>query len=307
MSRLADDPARLNRVAALASVAVATVLIAAKLGTWLLTGSVAVLSSLVDSAIDVLASAVTLVSVRQAAEPPDRAHRFGHGKAEALGALAQAAFVSGSALMIGLEAITRLLEPQPVARGLVGVAAMLLAIALTGGLVRFQRLVVRRTGSIAIAADQLHYRTDLFVNLAVIAALLLAQGTGWPWFDPLFALGIVAFLLRSAFRLGRRALDMLMDRELPEPDRRRILELARQHPVAHDVHDLRTRMAGSDVFIELHLELDGRLSLAHAHELAHQVEDRIRAAYPGASILIHQEPAGLADERLDAQIAAAQR
>lgn len=307
MALLPADPARLNRLAALASVSVATILIAAKLLTWLLTGSIAVLSSLIDSAIDALASLITLVSVRQAAEPPDRAHRFGHGKAEALGALAQAAFVAGSALMIGLEAITRLISPQPLERSLLGIGVMLFAIALTAGLVLFQGLAVRRTGSIAIRGDRLHYETDLFINLAVIAALLLTRATGSPLFDPLFALGIVAFLLRAALKLGSGALDMLMDRELPEPDRRRILELAREHPVAYDVHDLRTRMAGSDVFIELHLELDGRLPLAHAHELAHQVEDRIREAYPGASILIHQEPAGLTDERLDAQIATARR
>lgn len=305
MPLLPEQPARLNRLAAMASVAVASVLIAAKLAAWLLTGSIAVLSSLVDSAVDALASIITLVSVHQAAQPADRAHRFGHGKAEALGALAQAAFVTGSALMISLEAITRLFSPQPVERSLVGIAVMLFAIGLTAALVLFQRTVVRRTGSIAIGADRLHYEVDLFINLAVIAALLLTRATGSPLFDPLFALAIVAFLLHAAFKLARRALDMLMDRELPEAERQRILELARTHPVAHDVHDLRTRKAGSDVFIELHLELDGRLPLAQAHELAHQVEDRIRAAYPGASILIHQEPAGLADERLDEQIAAA--
>jgi ferrous-iron efflux pump FieF len=303
MSLLPEHPARLNWLAAVASVSVASILIASKLATWAFTGSVSVLSSLIDSVIDVVASLVTLVSVRQAAQPADRAHRFGHGKAEPLGALAQAAFIAGSALMIGLEAGQRLFEPQPVQRSLVGVAVMLFAIVLTMCLVLIQRAVEHRTGSIAIGADRLHYQSDLLINLSVILALLLTEASGWPYFDPLFALGIIAFLVLAAGRLLLGALDMLMDRELPEAERARILALALEHPGAHDVHDLRTRAAGADVFIELHLELDGRLSLAQAHVVAHQVENRIREAYAGASILIHQEPAGVADERLDEQIA----
>lgn len=303
MGLLSRNPAQLNRLAAAASVSVAGVLIVAKLITWAMTGSVSVLSSLIDSVIDALASLITLVSVRQAAQPADRAHRFGHGKAEPLGALAQAAFIAGSALMIGLEAATRLFDPQVVERGVAGIVVMLFAIALTLALLLVQRAVIRRTASVAIRADRLHYQSDLFVNLAVIVALALSEASGWPYFDPLFALGIVAFLLVAASRLARGALDMLMDRELPEAERARILALARRHPGAHDIHDLRTRKAGADLFIELHLELDGRLSLAHAHEVAHQVEREIQQGYPEASILIHQEPAGVADERLDAQIA----
>jgi ferrous-iron efflux pump FieF len=303
MSLLPESPAELNRLAAVASVSVASILIASKLATWGFTGSVSVLSSLIDSVIDVVASLVTLVSVRQAAQPADRAHRFGHGKAEPLGALAQAAFIAGSAMMIGLEAGQRLFDPQPVEHSLAGIAAMLFAIALTTGLVLVQRTVVSRTGSIAIGADRLHYQSDLLVNLAVILALLLTETSSWPHFDPLFALGIIGFLLVSAWKLLQGALDMLMDRELPEAERARILALALEHPGAHDVHDLRTRAAGTDVFIELHLELEGGLSLAQAHDVTHQVETRIRKAYPGASILIHQEPAGVADERLDEQIA----
>jgi ferrous-iron efflux pump FieF len=302
MRLLPDSPAKFNRLAAVASVGVASTLIAAKLATWAFTGSVSVLSSLIDSTIDAVASVVTLISVRQAALPADRAHRFGHGKAEPLGALAQAAFIAGSALMIALEAGQRLFNPRPVEHSMAGIGVMLFAIALTTGLVLVQQGVVRRTGSIAISADRLHYQSDMLINLAVILALLLTETIDWPYFDPLFALGIIAFLLLAAWKLLRSALDMLMDRELPETERARILALALEHPGAHDVHDLRTRAAGADVFIELHLELEGRLSLAQAHEVTHQVENRIRRAYPGASILIHQEPAGVADERLDQQI-----
>jgi len=301
------DGHRLNRRAALASVGVAVVLIAAKLAAWLITDSIVILTSLVDSGIDLLASLVTFVSVRQAAQPADRAHRYGHGKAEALGAFAQAGFVGGSALILASEAVQRLISPQAISQGRVGIFVMLLAIALTGGLVLFQRAVVRRTGSVAIRADSLHYRGDLLMNLAVIAALMLTEIQGSPLIDPLFALAIVAWLLYGAVGVARHALDMLMDRELPGERRAHIRELALGHPSAQGVHDLRTRRAGADVFIELHLELDGGLSLDQAHDITHEVEARIREAFPDADILVHQEPAGLADERLDHKIAAVER
>jgi ferrous-iron efflux pump FieF len=300
------EPKRLTHLAAVASVGVAATLICAKLVIWVITGSVAILGSLVDSGLDAIASIVTFISVRQAAQPPDRAHRYGHGKAEAIGALVQAGFVLGSALFLASEAGRRLSSPQPIEQSGLGIAVLLLAILLTAALLGFQRFVVRRTGSIAIQADSLHYRTDLLMNLAVIAALVLTEATGWPIIDPLLGLGIVLVLLYSAFGVARHALDMLMDRELPSEQRAYIRRLALEHPGAHNVHDLRTRRAGADVFIELHLELDGELSLEQAHDLTHEVEARIRAAFPAADIIVHQEPAGLADERLDVQIAAAE-
>jgi ferrous-iron efflux pump FieF len=301
------DPKRLNDLAAIASVGVAAILIGAKFAIWIVTGSVAILGSLVDSGADALASAVTFVSVRQAAQPPDRAHRYGHGKAEAIGAFVQAGFVLGSAFFLAIEAVRRLLGPQPLEQSGLAIAVLLLASLLTAALLGFQRYVVRRTGSIAIRADSVHYRSDLLMNLAVIAALVLTEATGLPHIDPLFGLAVVLVLLVSAFRVARHALDMLMDRELPAAQRAHIRALALEHPEAHDVHDLRTRRAGSDLFIELHLELDGQLSLEQAHAITHEVEGRIRAAYPAADITVHQEPAGLKDERLDAQIAAAER
>ena len=301
---VSQDPRRLNLLAAIASVGVAATLICAKLAIWIVTGSVAVLGTLIDSGLDAIASIVTFLSVRQAAQPPDHAHRYGHGKAEAIGALIQAGFVLGSAFFLANEAVRRLVSPQPVTQGGVAVAVLLLAILLTMALIGFQRLVVRRTGSIAILADSLHYRSDLFTNLAVIAAMILVEATGWPVVDPLVGLGIVGLLLYSAVGVARRALDMLMDRELSAETRARIRRLALGHPKAHDVHDLRTRQAGSDVFIELHLELDGDLDLEQAHAITDEVEARIRAAFPEADILVHQEPAGLEDARLDARIAA---
>jgi ferrous-iron efflux pump FieF len=301
------DAKRLNHLAAVASVGVALTLIGAKFVIWAITGSVAILGSLIDSGLDAIASVVTFISIRQAAQPPDRAHRYGHGKAEAIGAFVQAGFVLGSALFLASEAVRRLISPQPIEQTRLGVAVLLLALLLTAALLALQRYVIRRTGSLAIQADSLHYRSDLLMNSAVIAALVLTEATGWPAIDPLFGLAVVLVLLYSAFGVARHALDMLMDRELPARQRAYIRSLALEHPRAHGVHDLRTRRAGADLFIELHLELDGDLSLEQAHDIAHEVEERIRAAFPAADIIVHQEPAGLADTRLDAQIAAAER
>jgi ferrous-iron efflux pump FieF len=301
------DPKRLNLLAAIASMSVAAILLCAKLALWIVTGSVAILGSLIDSGLDAIASLVTYVSVRQAAQPPDQAHRYGHGKAEALGALVQAGFVLGSAFFLATEALRRLIAPAAVEQSRLAIVVLLLAIGLTAGLIGFQRSVVRRTGSIAIAADSLHYRSDLLTNLAVIAALILTEATGIAIIDPLFGLGIVVLLLYSASGVARRALDMLMDRELPVAARAHIRKLALAHPEAHAVHDLRTRRAGADVFIELHLELDGGLALEQAHAITHEVETQIREAFPAADIIVHQEPAGLEDPRLDTRIAATDR
>lgn len=301
------DDERLRRIATYASVSVAITLILAKLASYIVTESVSLLSSLIDSSTDLLASLVILVGVRHAQRPPDPHHRFGHGKAESLAALAQAAFVTGSAMFLGYEALNRFINPVPLTDGWLGIAVMVLAITLTAGLVLFQRHVIRRTGSIAIGADSLHYSGDLLMNLAVIGALALTEVTGWAYFDPLFALGIAAFLVRGAIAIARRSLDVLMDRELPRSDRERIRAIVLGHPAARGMHDLRSRSSGSTVFIELHLELDSHLSLAEAHDLTDEIEQRLLEAFPGAEVLIHQEPAGLADERLDHRLARAAR
>lgn len=298
----AEHGARLRRLATRASVAVALVLIAAKLAGYLLTGSVSLLSSLIDSSTDLMASLVSLVGVRHALRPADLSHRYGHGKAEPLAALVQSAFVAGSALLLTYEGIKRLIRPEPVLDGMFGIAVMVLAIVLTTGLVLFQMHVVRRTGSLAIGADSLHYRADLFTNMAVIVALLLTEATGWPLFDPIFALAIAAFLLRGAFVIARGSLDSLMDRELSAEDRLRIESIVLDHPQARGLHDLRTRSSGTSRFIELHLELDSHLTLEEAHIFTDEVENALATAFPDAEILIHQEPAGLDDERLDRRL-----
>jgi len=291
-----DDPARLLRLATTAAVSVAVVLVLVKLVAWLITGSVAMMSTMVDSLLDAMASLLNLIAVRHALQPADREHRFGHGKAEALAGLGQSAFIAGSSVFLVLAAGQRLLEPAPLRQGATGIAVMVFSIVLTAALVQFQRYVIRRTASPAIRADSLHYVGDILVNLAVILAFLLASGFGWVLADPLFAIGIAGYILWTAWGIARRALDILMDHELPDADRERMRQIALSHPDVEDLHDLRTRSSGQQTFIQFHLELAPTLSLARAHEIADAVEAEIRAAFPGAEVLIHQDPAGLRED-----------
>jgi ferrous-iron efflux pump FieF len=286
--------ARLLRLATHASVATAALLIAAKLAAWAMTGSVSVLASLIDSMMDVAASLINLFAVRYALTPADHEHRFGHGKAESLAGLAQTTFIAGSAVFLILQAFDRLLHPRPLEDVGVGVGVMVFAILATLALLLFQRHVIRATGSTAIRADALHYTTDVLTNASIIVALLLS-GYGWHGVDALFGLGIAIYILYSAWGIGHEAFQLLMDRELPDEQRRRIREAALTHSQVRGVHDLRTRRAGHDIFIQMHLELDDDLSLFHAHEIADEVEGFIRNIHPDADILIHADPHSLVE------------
>ena len=284
------------RLATYASTGVAISLILVKVAAYWMTDSVALLSSLVDSLLDAAASLITLLAVRHALVPADAEHRFGHGKVEALAALLQAGLIIGSALFLLFEALPRLVDPQPIEAGSVGIAVMLFSIITTFALTRFQAYVVRRTGSTAIAADALHYLADLLTNAGVILAILLATQLGWLLADPLIALAIAAYILWSAAQIGRQALDMLMDRELPETQRQQILQVASSHPAVLGVHDLKTRRSGKDIFIQLHLELDGSMRLYQAHTIADTVEAELQTYFPGAEEIIHQDPHVLSED-----------
>jgi ferrous-iron efflux pump FieF len=289
------DPehARLRRRATHASLAVSVVLIVIKFIAWLVTGSVAMLSSLVDSLLDVVAAVVNLLAVRQALEPPDREHRFGHGKAEPLAALCQAAFLAGGALLLVFEAVSRIVSPAPIARADFGIAVIVVSLLIDGGLVLYQRYVVRRTQSLAIGADELHFRSDLVVNAAVLVALVADRLFAAPILDPIFGGAIGLWIIYSAIRLLHLSLNQLMDREMPDNDRSRIRAIAEAAPEVTAVHDLKTRVAGPTAFIQLHIEMDGAMDLRRAHEIADGVEAQLRDAYPHAEIIIHQDPAGL--------------
>jgi len=288
---------RLRRIATYSSVAVAAVLIAVKFAAWLETGSVSLLSSLVDSLLDAVASLVNLVAVRHAMSPADREHRFGHGKAEPLAVLGQSAFITGSAMLLLAEAVRRLIWPVSVENPRAGIVVMVFSIVVTIGLVSYQRHVVRRTGSIAISADELHYRSDVVLNVSVIAALVLGSIFDVPLLDPLFGAAIGIWIVYSAVRLARLSLFQLMDHELPDEEREKIRGIAQSHPDVVAAHDLRTRVAGPTAFIQMHIEMDGGLSLIRAHEISDEVEAELRAAYPNVEVIIHQDPEGVEEPR----------
>ena len=290
-----NSPNRLMRLATFAAVITAALLLGMKGWAYLETHSVALLSSLADSALDLLASGLNFMAVRVALTPADELHRFGHGKAEPLSGLGQAAFIGGSAVLVVVEAVSRFHEPVPVSASGLGIAVMVVSILVTILLVALQRYVVRRTSSVAIAADSLHYTGDLLLNLSVIAALLLSSNLGLGWVDPVFGIGISIFMVVNAVRIATRSVGALMDKELPEAERAQILAIARLHPKVHHVHELRTRSSGVQKFIQMHLVLDRTLSLLDAHRIADDVEKGIEAAFPGADIIIHEDPDGIAE------------
>lgn len=281
---------RLMRRAGVAAVAVALVLIVIKLVAWEMTNSVSLLASLIDSFLDVLASGLNLIAIRYALIPPDDDHRWGHGKAEAVSGLAQAAFIGGSSLFLFLQAGRHLIEGTPPIELDVGLWVMGVSLLLTLALVLYQRHVLRQADSLAIEADSLHYVTDILTNLAVILALGLAS-LGWSIADPILAILIGLYILRAALLIGRKSFHHLMDQELPDDEREQILAVALKDSRVLGVHGLKTRRSGPRYVIQMHLELDGALSLIEAHRIADQVETNIRDAYPGADIITHQDPA----------------
>lgn len=288
-----DESGKLMRWASYASVAVVFVLIIIKSIAYAATGSVAILSSLTDSFMDFIASAINLFAVKHALVPADHDHRYGHGKAEAIAGLTQVAFMIGSSLFLIFEATYRFNHQQSIENGTIGIAVMLITITLTAILLKFQYYVVKKTGSIAITADSLHYVGDLLLNLSVIAALILSIYFDWQVADPIFALLIAAFILKSAWDIAKQSLAELMDQELPDALRDEIKTIAMRHPQVFNLHELRTRSSGRQYFIQLHLEMDGELKLKEAHEIASAVEIEICKAFPNAEVIIHEDMEGL--------------
>lgn len=296
-----SDP-MLRRVTARVSVAVAAILILAKLIAFFDTGSVALLSSLVDSGVDLLASLITAYGVAKAAKPPDKEHRFGHGKAEALAALVQALFIAGSAIFLVFEAMKRFVELKPLENETTGYAVMGLAIILTAILLALQSYTIARTKSLAIASDRMHYIGDILINFAVVGTLFFQKQIQIFWIDPLFAILIAVGMFIGAFAISRRAIDVLMDAERPEKERTAIMAISQQIEGVHGAHDLRTRFDGDRHFIELHIEMDPETSLREAQNVSEAVSRAIQAKYKDADVQIHQDPVGLDEVRLDALI-----
>ncbi len=283
------DTATLLKLATYASTATAVVLIGVKGIAWFMTGSLSVMASLVDSLMDAAASLINLFAVRYSLKSADQDHQFGHGKAESLAGLGQACFIAGSAIFLLMHAVERLNHPQPLQAINVGLWVMVFAIGATLVLLVFQSFVIKKTNSSAIRADALHYKTDLLTNIATITALFFVA-SGWPLLDPLGALAIACYILYSAWQIGLEAMQVLMDRELPEETRQRICDIVLAHGTVLGIHDLRTRQSGQTMHIQLHLDLDQGLPLAEAHRVADEVEYAIMASFPQADVIIHQDP-----------------
>ncbi|AJJ64537.1 CDF family cation-efflux transporter FieF [Yersinia aldovae] len=277
------------KAAALSATVLASILLIIKIFAWLHTGSVSLLAALVDSLVDLAASMTNLFVVRYSLQPADEEHTFGHGKAESLAALAQSMFISGSALFLFLTGFQHLASPEPLQDPGVGIGVTLVALFSTMILVTFQRWVVRKTQSQAIRADMLHYQSDVLMNGAILIALALSW-YGFHRADAMFALGIGVYILYSALRMGYEAVQALLDRALPDDERQEIIDIVTSWPGVIGAHDLRTRQSGPTRFIQLHLEMEDMVPLMEAHILAEQVERALLHRFPGADVLIHQDP-----------------
>ncbi|UQS13956.1 cation diffusion facilitator family transporter [Pseudomonas sp. HS6] len=283
------EHARLLRLATRASVAVACTLIIAKAIAWWLSGSVSMLAGLTDSALDGITSLLNLLAVHYALRPADDDHRYGHGKAESLAGMAQALFIGGSAVLIAFQAYERLNNPEPLGAPWLSIGVIVFSLLLTAALLTLQHRVIKQTGSNAVRADSLHYRSDMLLNGSILIALVLA-GFGFDQLDAWFGLGIAAYILWSAIQIARESFSVLMDEELPVDVSQHMLELACGVPGVLGAHDLRTRISGNHWFVQLHLELPGELTLSVAHGISDQAADAIHAAYPRAEVLVHADP-----------------
>lgn len=296
MSQARHDRARLNRSAAFASIAVASLLLGLKGWAVFATGSLAMLGSLADTALDLVASVMTLIGVWVAAIPDDDNHRFGHGKAEALAAMFQVILISLSAIGLAFRAVAQLFGQAQVDDVGTGIGVSVLAIVATLALVTWQRHVIARTQSVAIATDHLHYQADLVLNLAVIAALAIERWLHWAGTDALFALGIAMWLGWGAWTASQEAIEQLMDHEWPDEKRERFVALARRHPALKGIHDLRTRTSGHRDFVQFHVWVDGAMTVTEAHRVMDEVEAELAREFPNTEILIHPDPEGHVDE-----------
>ncbi len=291
------EHARLLRLATRASVAVASLLIVTKAIAWWLSGSVSMLAGLTDSLLDGVTSFLNLLAVHYALRPADDDHRYGHGKAESLAGMAQALFIAVSAVLIAIQAIERLKHPEPIGAPWIGIGVIVFSLVMTVALLVLQHRVVKATGSNAVRADSLHYRSDLLLNGSILVALVLAS-FGWPQLDAWFGLGIAGYILWSAIQIARQSFSVLMDEELPADVSQNMLELACSVPGVLGAHDLRTRISGNIWYVQLHLELPGELTLSVAHDLSDRAAEAIERRYPQAEVLVHADPQEVVKHRL---------
>jgi ferrous-iron efflux pump FieF len=291
----AAERSRLTARAAIASTAMALTLIAMKSWAAIHTASMAMLGSLADSGLDLVASLIVLLAVRIAAQPADHEHRFGHGKAEALASLVQIILITLSAIFIGYRSVQRLMSGAQTADAELGIGVSLVAMVLTVALITYQRHVVHRTGSLAIGTDRLHYSSDLMLNGSVILALVLDQFARLTGADAVFGLLIALWLLWGAWRASSHALDQLMDKEWPDELRERFLAAAKEYPELAGLHDFRTRTSGTHHFAQFHVWVPAEWTVQEAHDRLDRVEEQLQQRFPNTEILIHVDPEGQID------------
>lgn len=292
-----DKHQKLMKTAGTASVFVAITLIVVKVAAWNRTSSVSIFASLIDSGMDALASIINLIAIRYALEPPDHQHRYGHGKAEAIAGLAQASFISGSAVILLLNAFDRLMNPRELQNIDLGISVMSVSLVLTIMLVLYQRHVAKVTGSTAVKADALHYLTDILSNAATILALYLAA-IGWGILDVIIGFGIGLYILHSAWEIITESLNMLLDRELPDEVKKKISKVVLSHDKVYGFHDLRTRKAGIQQYVQFHLELEDELTIIEAHVISEEVEELMIKNFPNIEAIIHIDPRSLYDSKV---------
>lgn len=298
---------KLKQYAAIASILTAILLAVFKFSAFLKTDSLAIFSSFIDSVTDLFASAVSFIAVYYSTKPASADHRYGYGKSEALSALLQAIFVGISGIFVILDGIKRIITPIEIMQTSIGIFVMLFSILATFVLVLYQTYVAKKTNSLAIKADMAHYTVDFLTNASVVFSLLLVHFTGFMYFDVIAALFISLYLLHNAYKLAKEAIGQITDKELPVEIRENIENIVHESTGIYGMHDLRTRNLGDVFYFELHLEIDGSISLFKAHELADAVEKKILQLYPDSQILIHQDPYGIHEERLDHKIEGAYR
>ncbi|MBU6234888.1 MAG: cation diffusion facilitator family transporter [Alphaproteobacteria bacterium] len=291
-SQKPSNSAQLARIAAMAAVGLSGGLVLAKSWAWMQGGSAALLASLVDSVIDALISFTNYLAIRYAHRPADHDHRFGHGKAEGIAALAQSAFIAGSCVFVLLEAIRLLQAPKAVGAVDFGIWVLVAASLATLALTRYQAYAAKVSHSLAVEADAAHYTGDVAVNGGVIISLLAGKYLGWLWIDPVVALVVAGWLLYSARLIGVKAINMLLDRELEDDTRAKIFSIIAGTKGVEGLHDLRTRRSGPRVMMSFDIEVDSGLSMVAAHDIAQEVEQNLLANYPNAEVMIHIDPKG---------------
>ncbi len=290
---------RLKRAAASASVMLSGGLCLLKIFGAFYTGSLAILSSLIDSLADVFASSISFVAIRFSTRPASQEHRYGYGRAESISALVQSAFIAGSGLFVMYDGLVRLLDPKPLEKAELGIIIMAISLATTVALIVFQKYVARKTASPAIAADSAHYTVDVLTNASIILSLIVVKLFNIDWFDILTAFAISAYLIYNAYKIAAEAVAALTDRELSEEVRKQVIDIVMNSEGVKGYHDFRSRDLGGAYFFEIHLELDGSLTLDKTHELTDKAEEKIKETFPNAQVIIHQDPYGLHENRLD--------